>query len=105
MTIAIRQTFSAISIVMFTGESISDSTAASLSEADESGIVRLSYTYTNTPKVGVRDRSIVHDGAAVFRIITESARRLEGESWTNRKSTGEMRLRYDSPKVAEVILP
>jgi hypothetical protein len=105
VTIAIRQTFSAISIVMFTGESMSYSTAASLSEADESGIMRLSYTYTNTPKVGVRDRSIVHDGAAIFRIITEPERRLEGEYWTNRKSTGEMRLRYNSPRPVEAALP
>lgn len=104
VTLAIRQTFSAVSVVMFTGESMSHSVAASLSEADESGIKRLSYTYTNTPKVGVRDRSIVHDGAAVLRIITEQERRLEGEYWTNRKSTGELRLRYESAKVAEAVL-
>lgn len=104
VTLAIRQTFSVVSVVMFTGESMSHSTAASLSEADDSGVKRLSYTYTNTPKVGVRHRSIVHDGAAVLRIISDGERRLEGEYWTNRKSTGEMRLRYESAKIVEAAL-
>lgn len=45
----------------------------------------------------------VVDGAAVVRIITDQGRRLEGEYWTNRKSTGELRLRYESARVAEAV--
>lgn len=101
VTICIRQTFSSLSVVMFTAESMSYSTAASLSEADDSSLKRLSYTYTNTPRVGVRDRSIVHDGAAVLRIINRPERVLEGEYWTNRKSTGDLRLHYKSAELAQ----
>lgn len=101
VTVVIRHTFSTISVVMFTSESMSYSTAASISEADDSGLTRLSYTYTNTPRVGVRDRSIVHDGATVLRIIRKPDRRLEGEYWTTRKSTGDLQLKYESAACAE----
>jgi hypothetical protein len=105
VTVCIRQTFSSLSVVMFTAESMSYSMAASLSEADDSGLKRLSYTYTNTPRVGVRERSIVHDGAAVLRIVNGPIRRLEGEYWTNRKSTGDLRLTYKSAQLAERFQP
>lgn len=101
VTVCIRQTFASLSVVMFTAESMSYSTAASLSEADDSGLLRLSYTYTNTPKVGVRERSIVHDGAAVLRIVNGAARKLEGEYWTNRKSTGDLHLGYASANLVD----
>jgi hypothetical protein len=101
VTIGIRQTFSSVSVVMFTAESMSYSTAASLSEADESGLRRLSYTYTNTPEVRVRDRSIVHDGAAALRIVGDERGILQGEYWTNRRSIGAMRLKYKCARVAD----
>lgn len=105
VTVCIRQTFSSLSVVIFTAESMSYSTAASLSEADDTGLKRLIYTYTNTPRVGVRERSIVHDGAAVLRIVRGPVRTLEGEYWTNRKSTGDLRLKYRSAKLAEAFDP
>ncbi len=101
VTVVIRQTFSTVSVVMYTQESMSYSTAASLTEDDDRSVKRLSYTYTNTPRVGVRDRSIVHDGAAVLRIVGDPEKKLEGEYWTNRRSTGEFTLRYESRRLAE----
>jgi SMODS-associating 2TM, beta-strand rich effector domain len=103
VTVAIRQTFSTIGIVMFTSESMSHSTASSLEESDDSGVKRLTYTYTNVPRIPVRERSIVHDGAAVLRIIGNPQRALEGEYRTNRKSTGELSLRYEGARIAEVL--
>jgi SMODS-associating 2TM, beta-strand rich effector domain len=99
VTVAIRQTFSTIGIVMFTSESMSHSTASSLEESDDSGVKRL----TNVPRIPVRERSIVHDGAAVLRIISNPQRALEGEYRTNRKSTGELSLRYEGARIAEVL--
>jgi hypothetical protein len=105
VSLVIRQDFSGISIVMFTAESMSHSTAASFRQAEDHSIKVLSYTYSNTPKVGVRDRSIVHDGAALLRIVNDGVRRLEGEYWTNRKSTGEMVLKFNSKTLDERFRP
>lgn len=98
--LVIKQSFSAISCVMHSKESMSYSNAAQISTDDESGIVRLSYNYTNRPKATVRDRSEIQDGAAILRIVTEPQRALEGEYWTSRKTTGDMRLTFKSRKLA-----
>lgn len=100
IVLVIKQSFSSISCTMHTQESTSFSNAAQISTDDESGIVRLSYNYTNRPKATVRDRSEIHDGAAILRIVTEPQRALEGEYWTSRKTTGDMRLTFKSRKLA-----
>lgn len=100
IVLVIKQSFSSISCTMDTQESTSFSNAAQISTDDESGIVRLSYNYTNRPKATVRDRSEIHDGAAILRIVTEPQRALEGEYWTSRKTTGDMRLTFKSRKLA-----
>lgn len=100
VVLVVKQTFSTISCVMYSEESISYSNAAQISTDDESGIVRLSYNYTNRPKATVRDRSEIQDGAAILRIVTEPQRALEGEYWTSRKTTGDMRLTFKSKKLA-----
>ena len=92
--LVIKQSYSSVSCVMHSKESISHSNAAMISEDENSGLKKLSYNYTNTPRVMVRDRSVVHDGAAILRIINDGARALEGEYWTNRKSTGEINVRF-----------
>ena len=86
---------------MHTKESSSFSMAASFHIDDDSDAKSISYVYTNTPRVSVRDRSVVHDGAAVLRVITATELRLEGEYWTNRKSTGEMNLTRSSTKLVD----
>jgi hypothetical protein len=88
--LVIRQSFSSMSCVMYTAESSSHSTAAAFHVDDDSGTRRISYVYTSTPRVGVRERSAVHDGATTLRLLSGSPMRLEGEYWTNRKSTGEL---------------
>ena len=99
--LVIKQTFSSISCVLYTEESSSYSSAALLSEEDDSGIKRLSYVYTNTPELTARGRSPIHDGAAILRIITNPERQLRGEYWTNRKTTGEMELTYRTKQLLE----
>lgn len=101
MILVIRQTFSTLSCTMHTKESSSFSTAASLHIDDDSDAKSISYVYTNTPFVSVRDRSVVHDGAAILRVITKPELRLQGEYWTNRKSTGEMLLTRSSTKLTD----
>ena len=98
VTLVIKQTLSTISCVMYTDESESFSNTAQINEDDDSGIFRLSYNYTNRPKASVRERSEIHDGAAILK-VNESERTLEGEYWTSRKTTGEIRLEFFSKKL------
>ena len=98
--LVIKQTFSTISCVMYTEESTSYSNAAQISRDNDSGTLRLSYNYTSRPKAKLRDRSEIHDGAAILRIVTEPQRALEGEYWTSRKTTGDMRLTFKSRELA-----
>jgi hypothetical protein len=48
-----------------------------------------------------RLRSIVHDGAATLRVVTGPELCLEGEYWTNRKSTGEIHLKRATTETAD----
>lgn len=105
LTVAIKQTFSTISCVLYTAESDSFSTAAQINEDNESGIQCLSYTYTNKPRATIRNRSAIHYGAAVLKIINKPQCALEGEYWTSRKTTGEISLTFTSKKIAESFLP
>lgn len=86
----IKQTFTSISCVLVTGESHSYSLTAQINEDDDSGVLQLSYAYTNRPRARVRFRSEIHDGAAILTIKEGEGLVLEGEYWTSRKTTGEM---------------
>lgn len=99
--LVIKQNFSSISCVMYTDESDSFSNTAQINEDDESGIFRLSYNYTNRSKANVRDRSAIHDGAVILKVITEPEKVLKGEYWTSRKTTGDISVKFVSRKLAE----
>lgn len=101
VTLVIKQTFSSISCVMYTDESDSFSNTAQINEDDDSGIFRLSYNYTNRSRANVRDRSAIHDGAAILKVITEPEKVLKGEYWTSRKTTGDISVKFISKKPAE----
>ncbi len=91
----IRQDFENIHISMYTKESSSFSQAARfILESDDT--ISLSYTYSNKPQAIVRNRSEIHDGAAYLRIIESENSRLEGEYWTNRKTTGDISIKKTS---------
>ncbi len=98
--LVIKQSFSAINCTMYSEETSSYSNAAQISTDDKSGVLRLSYNYTSRPKAGVRERSEIHDGAAILRVITKPQRALEGEYWTSRKTTGDMRVIFESKELA-----
>jgi hypothetical protein len=99
--LVIKQTFSNISCVMYTDESDSFSNTAQINEDDDSGIFRLSYNYTNRSRANVRDRSAIHDGAAILKVITEPEKVLKGEYWTSRKTTGDISVKFVSRKLSE----
>jgi len=99
--LVIKQTFSNISCVMYTDESNSFSNTAQINQDDDSGIFRLSYNYTNRSKANVRDRSAIHDGAAILKVITEPEKSLEGEYRTSRKTTGDISVKFISKKLSQ----
>lgn len=99
--LVIRQSFNSINCVMYTKESNSYSTTANFMNEGESGIKRLSYVYTNRPDASIRDRSEVHDGAAILTIVSKPKRKLEGEYWTSRKTTGSIKLVFKTKELLE----
>jgi len=101
VVLVIRQTFSTLSCVTFTDESDAYSTTAQINQDDESGVFRISYNYINRPRSIVRDRSEIHDGAAILKIISDPKKRLEGEYWTSRKTTGDISVEFVSDKLAQ----
>lgn len=101
MILVVRQTFSAMSCTMFTKESESFSRAAQIAFEKESGLVTVSYNYTNRSKADIRHRSPIHDGAAHLRVVTLPHRMLEGEYWTGRCTTGTMKLEFRSKDLLE----
>jgi hypothetical protein len=96
--LVIKQSFSTISCVMHSRESTSYSNAAQLSKDDDRGMIRLSYNYTNRPRATVRDRSEIHDGAAILSLIRKPEQALAGEYWTSRKTTGDLQVIFKSRK-------
>lgn len=98
--LSIKQTFNKIDCFLFTNESSSYSTAAEIN-LDRAGNLYFSYNYTNRPRAAVREKSEIHDGAAILQIIKTPSYSLEGEYWTSRKSTGEMKFKFESKLIAE----
>ncbi|MET8620867.1 Cap15 family cyclic dinucleotide receptor domain-containing protein [Streptomyces albidoflavus] len=87
----ISQTFSRVTVTLFTGESKSVSEHAKLIH-DPDGRWRLSWQYVNTPRPGVRDRSERHRGAAEMYIGSQPGEGLEGSYFTDRQTDGEFHL-------------
>lgn len=101
VVLVIRQTFSSIRCTLMTKESTSYSTTANINLISGGEDLYLTYNYTNRPTATMRERSAIHDGAALLRIIKKPRLSLEGEYWTNRKTIGEMTLYFDSKDLVE----
>jgi hypothetical protein len=92
----IKQSFSSISCEMYSKESTSSSNTAQLIRDDQSKLVRLAFNYVNRPRAVLRDRSQIHDGAAILTFIHGPQRALAGEYWTSRKTTGDIEVLFRS---------
>ena len=95
----IRQTYTSIYVRQFSVESISVSLAGKL-VADSDGQMKVWYLFRNEPKLSVQDRSRVNYGGAHLAIGDEDEV-LDGAYWTDRKTSGEISLRYVSSKHAK----
>lgn len=101
--LTIKQSFTHISCVMRTGEMESHSYVEGFNIDPDKQIRRLCYSYTSKPKVTLRERSTPHDGTISFNIIEKPERKLEGEYWTQRNTTGSVVLSFKGNDLLETM--
>lgn len=87
----VRQTYSTLSMHLMTEESSSEFIASSVVRSDD-GTYQVAALYRNTPKVLIQDRSRIHHGGMLLRVLGNPPYSLEGYYWTDRDTQGEMRL-------------
>lgn len=93
--IVIEQTFWTISITALTAESVSHSSAATITSRTESKAHKvLSYVYLNEPSQAVRHRSHPSNGACNLSVVGDRPTTVSGSYWTDRKTTGDLEYRY-----------
>lgn len=90
--VLITQNFFNIQVRIKTNESRSYSIGASFDIDNERGFQQLFYTYLNTPKAGVRERSEIHYGSTILNFDGFHVTKMDGEYWTDRETTGEITL-------------
>lgn len=91
----IRQSFLSIHCTMKTKEMTSESFTAAIEVAHEyHSTTKLIYSYESRPKSHVVERSRSHWGTIIFEFTYEGSKKLEGEYWTSRKTTGQTTFRF-----------
>ena len=95
----IRQTFSTVSLRLFTAESHSETLSARVVRCDD-GTCNLAAVYRNTPRLQVRERSPLHHGALLLNVQGDPPESLAGQYWTDRLSQGELVLSARSAALA-----
>jgi len=92
--LTIKQSFLNISCVMRTKEMTSSSITSGYMINKDIQLNRLFYTYASEPIQTVRERSPIHYGTIHFDIIKNPKNKLEGGYWTDRKTTGEIKMTF-----------
>lgn len=82
----IVQTFLNVTVKLGTIESSSDSVTAAIETINNE--MQLVYTYLNTPRAEIQDRSAIHYGTAMLRV--DNPKHLIGNYYTGRLSRGSM---------------
>lgn len=101
--LTIKQSFSRISCVMRTEEMESHSYLEGFCIDKDAQVRRLCYSYTSRPKSVLRERSAPHDGSILFNIIGTPVKMLNGEYWTQRKTTGAVNLDFLTKELLDEI--
>ena len=84
--IGVEQTFLNVMVKLGTVESSSNSVTATIETINNEK--QLVYTYLNTPRAELQNRSAIHYGTAMLK--TEDAKHLTGNYYTSRLSRGSM---------------
>ncbi|WP_189517174.1 hypothetical protein [Kushneria pakistanensis] len=99
--LTINQSFFHISCKMTTSEMESSSYSEGFIIDPDRQVKNLAYSYNSKPRLSLNQRSVPHDGAAVFKIIERPWLRLAGRYWTERLTKGEIALEYHSKDLLE----
>ncbi|MFG0722106.1 hypothetical protein ACF8PU_10590 [Pseudomonas sp. GLN_6] len=99
--LTIKQSFFHTSYMMRTSEMESSSYSEGFLIDPDRQIKKLAYAYTSKPRLSLNERSIPHDGTAVFHIIENPKQKLVGRYWTERLTKGEIVLEYHSKELLE----
>jgi hypothetical protein len=95
--VTIHQTYTGVHLRLFTRESQSVTTTATLvCEPDEHHV--LSGLYRNVPRQLLRSRSPIHHGGLILNIAGLKRDHMSGSYWTDRQTFGEVELRRVSKK-------
>lgn len=99
--LTVNQSFFHISFTMHTSEMKSHSVSEGFNINNKKQVKQVSYIYTSKPRIVLKERSLSHDGAVVFDIINQDNKKLEGRYWTERKTTGEIKLDFYKKDILE----
>ncbi|MDC9727272.1 MAG: hypothetical protein PSN35_05505 [Candidatus Thioglobus sp.] len=99
--LTINQSFFHVSCLMRTSEMESHSYVEGFVIDTDRQLKNIAYSYTSKPRLSINERSIPHDGAAVFQIIETPKPKLNGRYWTERATKGEIKLEYHSSELLE----
>lgn len=99
--LTVNQSFFHVSCMMRTGEMESSSYSESFLIDPDRQIKNIAYSYTSKPRLSLNDRSVPHDGTAVFKIVENPVLKLVGRYWTERLTKGEMIFEYHSKELLE----
>ena len=99
--LTVNQSFFHISCMMRTSEMESSSYSEGFLIDPDRQIKKVAYSYASKPRLSLNERSIPHDGTAVFQIIENPKQKLVGRYWTERLTKGEIELKYLSKELLE----
>lgn len=99
--LTIKQTFSKISCIMRTKEMVSHSYSESFRMEPDNQIKQITFSYNSRPKITIADRSKIHDGTIIFEIIGDPVKKLHGQYWSSRKTTGEIDMKFREKKILD----
>lgn len=99
--LTINQSFFHISCLMRTSEMESSSYSEGFIIDSARQIKKIAYSYTSKPRLSLSERSIPHDGTAVFQIIEKPKLKLTGRYWTERLTKGEIIFEYHTAELLE----
>ncbi|MFD4837455.1 hypothetical protein ACFWP0_08085 [Achromobacter sp. NPDC058515] len=99
--LTVKQSFFHISCMMRTSEMESSSYSEGFLIDPDRQKKNVAYSYSSKPRLSLNERSVPHDGTAVFNIIESPERKLVGRYWTERLTRGEIVLKYHSAELLE----
>ena len=88
---AVRQTYSSLSMRLMTNESDSELIGSEIVSFPD-GTFNIAGVYRGEPKQLIRDRSPMYYGAMLLQVIGSPPTSLKGHYWTDRNTLGEIEL-------------